>query len=202
MKMKLFLLSFPLIISSIDIKSQTIVPFGIELRFASCYDILDSKTAHYLNNSIGFTFEDYLNIGNLFVGITLSGTSSQFRDSIKIRNQTHVPNEKFNFDASKIIFGYKFYNRKNTVSIDPYIGWVKTDFESNSSHSIYDSRIGYCCGFTINRYFRTKLKNFQPFIFLNNSINFSKLGQINNELGNFYYSCEVGAGFDWPNKRK
>ena len=102
-----------------------------------------------------------------------------------------------------MIIGYKLYFRKD-ISFDPYIG-----IQTNSIHSLKDSEIefkenGFCGGFIVNKYFKTKWKYYHPLIFFNNRFCNNKLSKINNELGDFHYSFDIGVGIEFgpKNERK
>ena len=202
MNSKRFLIIFALIITGfIDLYSQEI-PIGIEIGTGAGFNLYDSKTSKYFDNSFYWSAQFYMYVGNLFIGFGNNSPSSTNNDSLFIYKKMHYKNEKLLLNFSTIVLGYKIYlDRKRIFSIDPYFGLLKTYVQSNNRKSGYDSRIGYCLGFYITRNIKTKLKHFQPYFFFNNRINYSKLSEINSNLGNFYYNTEFGIAFDWGDLR-
>jgi len=193
-----------IIFLSISAMCQFNKPMGFEIKYGANYDILDSKTVKYISNSYGFNSGYYFYIKDFFIGSSLTTTNTHFTDSLKIKNIIHLPKEKLGLDKSTLITaGYKFYLSENNISIDPYLGWLKTRFVSTEGEKVtYDSKKGVCLGFSINKYFQTKSEFFQYFIFFNNRINYSGLSRINDNLGNLIYSFEIGAGFDLGKNRR
>lgn len=199
-KIAILLILFSLI-STKKTRSQDGIPIGLEVKLGSAYNMLDTKTSDYLKTNIGWVFEDYMYVGKFFIGITISSSNGNFNNSLKLRETTYKSNESLALEVMTITMGYKFYPQKSNFSIDPYIGLLKTTIASSSGDTMYDSKKNFCLGLSLNKYFKTRFRYFQYFVFINSRLNFSKLSQLNTNLGSLYYTAEIGLGIDIGRKR-
>ena len=191
MKKGLVIIVAILSLFSIDSSSQRRIPIGMEVGLGGGYNFYDSKTNNYFDHSPSFSFRVNMFIGNFFIELGGSQPLSKIKRSIVIGDSSFTSNDELQLNFGTCIVGYKFYLNKKILSVDPYIGFLRTHIDR------YDARTAYCGGFYLTRHFKTMFWDLQPSVFFNNRINYTKLNEMNYNLGNLYYSCEIGLAISW-----
>jgi hypothetical protein len=178
---------------------QKVVPFGMEVGFGKGYNIYGSSTNKYFDNAFPVTPKLYFYFYDVFFGFDLNDYDSPCKRDIILKDKAYTTEDKMALSFGSFIFGYTFYYKKN-ISFDPYLGFITTGIQSLTDNEVKYNKTGFCGGLVVNKFFILKNKNIRPLVFLNSRLNYNKLGQLNNGLGNYNFTFDIGLGIEFGQK--
>jgi hypothetical protein len=174
------------------------LPFGIRFNTGMGVVVYDANTRQYFNPTVAGAYSVALNYRNFFSSTIFTRPFSRLKDSLMVNGVEHPSTENLKLTLQSWTIGYSFLLPDQRLSIDPYIGLHKTFIENDNGKTSFGSQLGYCGGAYLYYYNKPILNGkVQWYYFLNNQLSFTQLYKLNNQLGNIYYSFQIGFGVRW-----
>jgi len=173
--------------------------FGMLIGFGSSFNYFDSKTKKYLGNNRGRTYKLSLFYKNYLLRLAFKPvvkTTTKPTDIIYFNlpynpGMLEVINNKID-----IVLGYSFDLPYN-FCFEPTLGYLRTPFvvsdtQGNEIESISKNVSGITAGFSINKYINITPLDSYIVVYIANSINYSNYSKFHPDLGDSFYSFELG----------
>ena len=179
------------------------IPIGIRVGCGFGFTAYNGATRHYFSNTPTLCSMSFLTYRGLFIGSVFTSPFSRLRDSLTLYDVTHAPHEKLSLELKSWIVGYSIRLPDQRLSIDPYIGMVKTYIQNDNGKTSYASQMRTSVGAFVYFYSEPTLKAGkyagQWFWFVHNRLDIAQLNKLNPQLGSMQYSIQVGFGLHWGN---
>ena len=178
---------------------RTTSNFGLQTGFGFSRISYDSETQKYFGidkSSTYFLSFFYSNFLLRFSFKPIRGALSEPTDTLHFVKDTEPLAGSLNFFRTDVQIGYTLDLPYN-FGIEPTLGYLSTSFEAKDENgddmnSISKKVRGFTLGFSINKYFKLRSIGDYLVVYINNNINFSNYSSYNPDLGNSFYSIEMG----------
>lgn len=177
-----------------DVHSKSLFSSG----YVNYNDGIFSKQVFKYREAVSLNFSGYLISRNyLYIRSSIAATRAELKENIKLKNYLYQPYDNFYLTAMSFALGYEISLIK-TVKASAYSGLLFNEYgiaKSNGNKNYYN-KTGFLVGADIKWLVELKKESQLSFLlYLNNSLNYSRLKEEHEKFSNFYYSYEIGFGF-------